>query len=156
MQRSQTACSFSLHSLHRRWENKVAGEHRPWEVSVLWHSDRRAADAVFEYLCARESEHGYCVGNNQPYSGVLIPGYTTPTHGLARGLPHVIIEIRNDKLQQEESAAFIVDLLANAFAHAIAVCSGLPEETKRSDVGSSNDNSSKTPISSSACACPPK
>ncbi|EGD79719.1 N-formylglutamate amidohydrolase [Salpingoeca rosetta] len=111
---------FSIHSMTPKL--KVVGEHRPWEVSVLWHSDRSVADALLEYLCKREDEHGYCVGNNEPYSGKLIPGYTTPTHGLARGLPHVIIEIRNDKLQDEESAAYIVDLLAGAFEHAMDVC----------------------------------
>ena len=44
---------------------------------------------------ARLREAGFAVGDNEPYSGAL-EGDTLYQHGTLRGLPHVLIEIRQD------------------------------------------------------------
>ena len=64
---------------------------RPWQVGVLWHRDGRIALP----LIARLRDEGLCVGDNEPYSGEL-EGDTLSRHGTRTGLPHVLIEIRQD------------------------------------------------------------
>lgn len=64
---------------------------RPWEIGILWDKDARIARP----LIAGCRESGYVTGDNEPYSGALARD-TMSTHGTARGLPHVLIEIRND------------------------------------------------------------
>lgn len=64
---------------------------RPWEVGILWHRDGRIALP----LIARLRDEGLCVGDNEPYSGEL-EGDTLSRHGTRTGLPHVLIEIRQD------------------------------------------------------------
>lgn len=43
---------------------------------------------------------GLAVGDNEPYSGSLA-GDTLNTHATARGLPHLLIEIRQDLVQSK-------------------------------------------------------
>jgi predicted N-formylglutamate amidohydrolase len=69
---------------------------RPWQVGVLWHHDGRIALP----LMARLRAEGLCVGDNQPYSGQL-EGDTLSRHGTGRGLPHVLIELRQDLIATE-------------------------------------------------------
>ncbi|MFT3972581.1 MAG: N-formylglutamate amidohydrolase [Amaricoccus sp.] len=70
---------------------------RPWQVAVLWHRDARLARP----LMARLRAEGLCVGDNEPYSGEL-EGDTLSRHGTARGLPHVLIEVRQDLIATPE------------------------------------------------------
>lgn len=65
---------------------------RPWHIGVLWGGDGRIALPLIARLRA---EADLCVGDNEPYSGHL-SGDTLDRHGIGRGLPHVLIEIRND------------------------------------------------------------
>lgn len=67
--------------------------HRPWHVGILWHRDERLARPLIETLAA---EPALVVGDNEPYDGASPHAYTMPVHGLARGLPHVQFEIRQD------------------------------------------------------------
>lgn len=65
---------------------------RPWHIGVLWDGDRRLAGPLLDHLSAAGD---LVVGDNEPYHGAL-PGDTMWTHGLQRGLPNALIEIRND------------------------------------------------------------
>ena len=58
---------------------------------MLWHRDGRIALP----LIARLRAEGFCVGDNEPYSGEL-EGDTMSRHGTRNGLPHVLIELRQD------------------------------------------------------------
>jgi predicted N-formylglutamate amidohydrolase len=59
---------------------------------LLWDRD----DRLLRPLLARlRAEHDLVVGDNEPYTGRL-QGDCMWTHGTNRGLPHVLIEIRND------------------------------------------------------------
>ena len=40
--------------------------------------------------------------------------YTIPTHGEARGLPHLLLEIRNDLIDDQPGIKAMADLLARA------------------------------------------
>ena len=59
---------------------------------MLWHRDGRIALPLMARLRA---EPDSCVGDNEPYSGEL-EGDTMSRHGTGRGLPHVLIEVRQD------------------------------------------------------------
>jgi predicted N-formylglutamate amidohydrolase len=60
-------------------------------------------------------EAGLVVGDNEPYSAKDNVDYTIRRHGRDRGLPHVMIEVRNDLLAtaagQEEWAVRLARLL---------------------------------------------
>jgi predicted N-formylglutamate amidohydrolase len=86
---------LSVHSFTPAWK----GVNRPWEVGVLWDRDGRLAKP----LIARLAEAGFAVGDNEPYSGAL-ENDCLYRHGTMRGLPHVLIEIRQDLIADEAPA----------------------------------------------------
>lgn len=87
---------------------------RPWQVGILWHRDGRLAGPLLGRLRAQ----GYCVGDNEPYSGEL-EGDTMSRHGTARGLAHVLIELRQDLIATPEAQALWAGRLAPIIAGAI-------------------------------------
>ena len=72
------------------------GVARPWHVGIISTTERRFADAM---LAALRRDRTLVVGDNQPYSAKDNVDYTIRRHGFDRGLPHVMIEIRNDLLR---------------------------------------------------------
>ena len=89
------AVVISMHSFTPAWKGRA----RPWEVGVLYDRDRRVADPLMRRL----AEAGFAVGDNEPYSGAL-EGDTLYQHGTLRGLPHALIEIRQDLIASDEAA----------------------------------------------------
>jgi len=85
----------SVHSFTPVWK----GRPRPWEVGVLYDRDTRLSAP----LMARLAEAGFTVGDNEPYTGAL-EGDTLYQHGTMRGLPHVLIEIRQDLIDRDGAA----------------------------------------------------
>jgi len=90
-----SATVVSMHSFTPAWKGRA----RPWEVGVLYDRDHRLSAP----LMARLKEAGFTVGDNEPYTGAL-EGDTLYQHGTLRGLPHVLIEIRQDLVATEASA----------------------------------------------------
>ena len=80
---------ISVHSFTPVWK----GLRRPWEIGVLWDRDGRLARPLIEAL----AKAGFTVGDNEPYSGEL-ENDCLYRHGTLCGLPHVLIEIRQDTL----------------------------------------------------------
>jgi len=74
---------------------------RPWHVGVLYAGDTRLA---YPLLAQLNAEPDLCVGDNEPYSGHL-PGDALDRHGVQPGLPHVLIEIRNDLIETTDQQA---------------------------------------------------
>ena len=95
---------ISVHSFTPVWR----GRPRPWHVGVLWNRDGRLARPLLEALRA---EGDLVVGDNEPYSGEL-EGDCMDRHGTKRGLPHVLIEIRQDLIDTEAGALRWADRLA--------------------------------------------
>ncbi len=79
---------FSLHSFTPNWR----GHPRPWHAGVLWDRDPRLAVPLIELL---QAEGDLIVGDNEPYRGEL-PGDTMHRHGTMKGLPHALLEVRQD------------------------------------------------------------
>ncbi|MGD0864866.1 MAG: DUF1244 domain-containing protein [Rhizomicrobium sp.] len=86
---------ISMHSFTPVWKSAK----RPWEVGVLWDRDDRLAKPLMAAL----ARGGFVVGDNEPYSGEL-EGDSLFVHGTMNGLPHVLIEIRQDLIATENDA----------------------------------------------------
>ncbi len=93
----QAPALVSIHSFTPVWR----GLPRPWHAGILW-NDRDPRLAV-PLLKALRGDVSLVVGDNEPYSGVL-PHDTMWRHGTARGLAHVLIEIRQDLIGDDAGA----------------------------------------------------
>ncbi len=95
----------------------LGGVERPWHIGVLWGEDARIAAPLIAALRAHEK---LVVGDNEPYSGRLQYGYSMDVHAGETGLPHVLIELREDLIataeDQERAATILVDALAPILA----------------------------------------
>jgi predicted N-formylglutamate amidohydrolase len=110
---------ISLHS----FTPVMKGRSRPWQVGVLWDNDPRLPLPLLDALRA---EKNLTVGDNEPYDGAL-EGDTMSRHCTERGLPHALIEVRQDLIAEdatarrwgEKLAAILDPLLARPDMHAI-------------------------------------
>ncbi|MEM6382122.1 MAG: N-formylglutamate amidohydrolase [Pseudomonadota bacterium] len=82
------AVLLSIHSFTPHWR----GVARPWHAGVLWDKDARLARPLIDSLSASGD---IVVGDNEPYTGEL-PGDTMNRHGTVKGLPHALLEVRQD------------------------------------------------------------
>jgi predicted N-formylglutamate amidohydrolase len=69
------------------------GVSRPWHVGIISTDERELAEGALDAL---RRDPALIVGDNEPYSAKDNVDYTIRRHGRDRGLPHVMIEIRND------------------------------------------------------------
>ena len=79
---------FAVHSFTPIWR----GVQRPWHVTMLWDKDPRIAQAMIARL---RKDPLLIVGDNEPYDGSL-EGDTLYQHATVRGLPHALVELRQD------------------------------------------------------------
>ncbi|QFT78042.1 N-formylglutamate amidohydrolase [Erythrobacter sp. THAF29] len=98
---------ISLHSFTPKLRN--GSEERPWEVSLLYNTDDRAARHAIRLF----GELGLKVGENEPYSGKELNA-TMNRHAEAKGRNYCFIEIRQDlvstRAEQSRWAAMIADV----------------------------------------------
>ncbi len=111
--RGRVPAIISLHSFTPEYR----GFRRPWHVGVLWHRDGRMAAPL---LAGLEAIPGLCVGDNEPYSAKSPLGYSMDVHGMGMGLPHVLVEIRQDLIGQGDGAIQWADRLGALFAGILA------------------------------------
>ena len=88
------------------------GQSRPWTIGLAYGRDRRLASLLLDAL---NRDAGLVVGDNQPYSIEDSIDYTIPIHGAARGLPHILIEIRQDMITTGAHASEWASRLAETF-----------------------------------------
>jgi predicted N-formylglutamate amidohydrolase len=103
---------LSIHSFTPYWR----GVARPWEVGLLWDCDPRLAQGL---LAQFETRLTSPIGDNEPYDGALV-GDTLYELGTARGLAHVIVELRQDLIASDEGAQRWAALAAHALAPVLA------------------------------------
>ncbi len=95
---------------------KVGAAPRPWHVGVLFGRDERLARLLLAALESAEYGGGrLVVGANEPYSGVT-HGYGLKVHGLAHGLPHAELEIRQDLIDTPAGCQRWAELLGEVLA----------------------------------------
>lgn len=87
---------FALHSFTPQLATRPE-EKRPWEVGVLYNQDTRAAHFAIELF----REAGIVTGDNQPYSGQDL-NTTMDLHAETRGLPYLVVEVRQDLIGDAE------------------------------------------------------
>ncbi len=108
----------SMHSFTPVWK----GWARPWEIGILWDRDGRLAKPLIAEFAAA----GFAVGDNEPYDGEL-EGDTLYRHGTMLGLPHVLIEMRQDLIGDDAAARAFAVRLAPIIERAL-VAMGSPVE----------------------------
>ncbi|MEE8172451.1 MAG: N-formylglutamate amidohydrolase [Alphaproteobacteria bacterium] len=91
-------------------------EARPWQISICWDRDGRVALPMLAAL----REEGLCVGENQPYGFDPLSDFAIPEYGLKRGLPHILIEMRNDQIREDADVAAWAARLARHLTAALA------------------------------------
>ena len=94
---------ISLHSFTPFWK----GVARPWQAGVLWDNDPRAVTPMIAGLKAM----GYETGNNEPYDGAL-KGDTMYKHCMRHGVPHALLEVRQDLIANDEGVREWANALA--------------------------------------------
>lgn len=101
---------LSVHSFTPVWR----GAQRPWHAAVLWDKDDRLRNVMVDYM---RGQADICFGDNEPYSGRL-KNDCLYRHGTQNGLPHALIELRQDEIADAERqavwAAHMVAILTQA------------------------------------------
>ncbi len=98
---------LSLHSYTPAWK----GVARPWHAAVLWDNDPRAVHPLIERL----AEDGtLLIGNNAPYDGAL-RNDTMYRHCMRHGIPHALLEVRQDLIGNDAGISAWAQRLAPIF-----------------------------------------
>ncbi|MGP1394999.1 MAG: N-formylglutamate amidohydrolase [Inquilinaceae bacterium] len=87
---------------------------RPWPVGLLWRQDNPLADGLAVAL--GQVADARPLGLNRPYEIEDGSDYTIPVHAETRRLPHVLIEVRNDRLADAAAVRAMADLLSTALS----------------------------------------
>ncbi len=99
---------LSVHSFTPVWRGRA----RPWHGGILWDNDPRFARPLIDGL---RRATGLTIGDNEPYRGYL-KNDTLYFHGTRRGIPHALIEVRQDLIDHrsgvEQWAGHIADVVA--------------------------------------------
>jgi predicted N-formylglutamate amidohydrolase len=85
---------------------------RPWPVGLLWRRENPLAGALARRLA--EDASALPLGINEPYEIEDASDFTIPVHGEGRGLPHVLVEVRNDLVRDAAAVARMAGVLARA------------------------------------------
>ena len=88
---------ISMHSFTPVWRGKA----RPWHIGVLWDKDGRLAKPLLARL---HGESDLVPGDNEPYTGAL-ENDCLYRHGTMNGLPHVLVEVRQDLIGKDQGVA---------------------------------------------------
>ncbi|MBB4265315.1 N-formylglutamate amidohydrolase [Roseospira visakhapatnamensis] len=94
------------------------GVPRTLDLGVLHDADARLADALLS-APALGPASGLVVRRNEPYGPADGVTHTLARHGVARGLPHVMLEIRNDRIADEAGQRAWAGRLADAVTRAL-------------------------------------
>lgn len=96
---------ISIHS----FTPTLAGVVRPWDVAFLFRGDAQTPAHLRRALLALDP--GLTIGMNQPYQIEDASDWFVPRHGEPSGLPHSLIEIRNDLIADRQGQARWANLL---------------------------------------------
>ena len=111
-----------LVAVHSFTPQLAGGDPRPWEIGICWDKDQRMSTPLIERLRAE----GLIVGANEPYDFGVLTDHTLPVHAERRGLPSLLIEIRNNEIRTPEA----VEAWAVRLAGHIRALLTLPESQR--------------------------
>ncbi len=111
----------SVHSFTPVWR----GVRRPWHAGLLYDPrDPEFSVRLMEALAATAPD--LVIGDNQPYRGGL-SGDTMDRHGFVKGLPHALVEIRQDLIQDAAGQELWAQRLELATRAALDAIGGVQE-----------------------------
>ncbi len=110
----------TIHSFTPIFHNKP----RDVDVGILHDEDTRLADVLLQESA---NETRFRVRRNQPYGPEDGVTHTLKVHGIARGLPNVMLEISNDLVADESAQTRMADWLLPRINAALNVVSGAQE-----------------------------
>lgn len=107
---------LSIHS----FTPSLFGVDRPWSIGVCYHRDTALAQgwlsALQKSIDSRSAETGTeLVGNNEPYDVEAGCDYTIPVQGESCEIPSIMLEIRQDKIQDHAGVQRWSDIIAEAW-----------------------------------------
>lgn len=98
--RAAAGSPTALVAVHSFTARLRGGPERPWELGV---SSNRDGSFAMRFLTAFQRRNPTVrSAHNQPYVVDDRSDYTIPVHGEGRGLPHLLLEIRNDLIRDAE------------------------------------------------------
>ncbi len=92
--RREDTIIISIHSFTPQLKGRPL---RPWQIGLLYAADTRLAQPLMARL---RQEPDLCVGDNEPYNGHL-PGDTIARHAIAHQRPNILLELRNDLIEDD-------------------------------------------------------
>ena len=95
LDREHARAAFSVHS----FTPMMDGFQRPWDISFLYRKDDQTSHQLANPI--RKQRPELTIGFNQPYQIDNTSDWFVPRHAEPRHLPHSLIEVRNDHLDQE-------------------------------------------------------
>lgn len=82
---------------------KSGSDDRPWQVTFQYGRDPGLSKKLITLM---DADPAITVGDNVPYPVGGDTHYGIPVHGEQRGLPHTMIELRQDVIASEDGKAF--------------------------------------------------
>ncbi|MDX3924493.1 MAG: N-formylglutamate amidohydrolase [Shinella sp.] len=95
---------------------RATGAVRDFELGLLCNRDRHFAEMMLAAFRARNPQISATI--NEPYIVDDLSDYTIPVHGERRGLPHVLLEVRSDQIEDTEGQQRWAGLLARSMRDA--------------------------------------
>ena len=117
LQREASRAKTVVVSVHSMTPS-LAGQKRPWQISLSRLSGPGPAEAV---LAALRAQGDIVVGDNQPYNLDPDVDYSVPFHAIRRGLEYIQVEFRQDEINDVTAQ----QRWAERFARALSAVSGL-------------------------------
>ncbi len=111
----------TVHSFTPVW----FGQPRKVQIGVLHDSDTRLADALLQRLHAA---NGMTIARNQPYGPEDGVTHTLRDQAVPRGLPNVMLEVRNDLIADDAGVSRIADLILPCLTQALADVGAAPAD----------------------------
>jgi predicted N-formylglutamate amidohydrolase len=108
--RSGLRATFSIHSYTPRMRD---GQPRAWDAGFLFREDRATSERLARALQALSGD--LTIGLNQPYDVDAASDWFVPRHAEPSGLPHSLVEIRNDHIREASGQALWTTRLAHIF-----------------------------------------
>ncbi len=96
---------------------RMNGSDRPWHCGFLANRRPQHAEKLLAAVAQRAPALRLAV--NEPYTVDDISDYTIPVHGEQGGIPHVLVEMRNDQLTDDRRFAEWVTLLTAAIGDVV-------------------------------------
>ena len=101
---------------------RATGAVRDFELGLLYNRDPRLAERLAATF--RGANPDITVKLNAPYHVDDISDYTIPVHGERRGIPHVLLEVRNDLINDARGQQEWADRLAGPLRLAVQSLEG--------------------------------